>query len=58
MNRILKGYDYFYNRKPSQWTLSDTVCLKKWLMWILPFLPKEDIDTFAEKLFGDTLTHK
>ena len=60
MSRILKGYDYFYNRKPSQWKVTDTMWLHKWMLMILPYLEasKEASDTFAEKLFGDTLTHK
>ena len=58
MNRILKGYQYFYNRKPSEWKLVDTIWLHKWLEWVKPHLPQEDIDTFATNLFSDTLTHK
>jgi len=53
MNRILKGFDYFYNKKPSKWTPTDTVWLHKWLDMVKPYLPKgEEIsEEVIKKLF-------
>jgi len=56
MNRILKGFDYFYKRKPSQWTLKDTFWLHKWMKMVKPHLPKDEdegvTEEFVKKLFN------
>ena len=53
MNRILKGYDYFYNRKPSKWVPMDTIWLHKWLEMVKPLLKEEKEATVedAQRLF-------
>lgn len=54
MNRILKGYQYFMNRKPSQWKAVDTIWLHKWLEMVKPYLPKDEEATaeLAQQLFN------
>lgn len=54
--RLLNGYEYFISRKPSQWMLSDTVWLHKWLEMLKNSaggkLSDENLQTTAEMIFG------
>jgi len=52
MNRITKGYNYFYTRKPSKWVPMDTIWLHKWLEMVKPFL-KEATDKDAKDIFDN-----
>ena len=53
-NRILKGFNYFWNRKPSEWRKIDTVWLHEWMKLLKneAAKKKETIEEFAERLFG------
>ena len=55
-NRLLKGYEYFISKKPSTWTVSDTVWLHKWLEMLKNSaggkLSDESLQTVAQMIFG------
>lgn len=60
MNRILKGFNYFYTKKPSQWKSMDTVWLHKWMDMVKPYIPQEEEATeeFVRSLFSTPLKVK
>ena len=61
MSRLLKEFNYFWNRKPSQWTKLDTIWLHRWLLLLKneaagkkenEVMQDEDMEVLAKKLFN------
>ncbi len=60
MSRLLDGFNYFWNKKPSQWKTIDTVWLHQWMKLLKSTtgkgedeqLSEDDMETMVRELFG------